>query len=108
MRNSPGRGPGDGGYGGGPGTGSQAKFEFNKELAIAGIQEERYQEVLRENERLTRKMRQLQDQLTITSAKKEAFKVQATRLEKDLRKAREQSDMLQKEVLNAKQEHEYW
>lgn len=102
-----GRGSGDGGYGGGPGGGSGPKFEFNKELAIAGIQEERYQEVLLQNEKLTKKMRQLQDQLTITSAKKEAFKVQSTRLEKDLRKARDQSDMLQKEVLNAKQEHEY-
>jgi len=97
----------DGGLGGGPGGGSQAKFEFNKELAIAGIQEERYQEVLRENERLTRKMRQLQDQLTITSAKKEAFKVQATRVEKEKRKAQEQADYLQREMLSFKQDYEY-
>merc|ERR1719214_129628 len=103
-----GRGSGDGGYGSGPGGGSGPKFEFNKELAIAGIQEERYQEVLMQNEKLTKKMRQLQDQLTITTAKKEAFKVQSTRLEKDLRKSREQADALQKEMLNAKQEHEYW
>lgn len=91
-----------------PGSAPPTKLDFNKELAIASITEDRYQEVLRENERLTKKMRQLQDQLTITSAKKEAFKVQASRLEKDLKKSRDQSDALQREMLSAKQEHEYW
>merc|ERR1719407_433967 len=71
-----------------------------------GVQDQRYQQALQENSRLSRKMRQLQDQLSITTAKKEAFRAQATRLEKEFKKGREQSDTIQKELLEAKRDAE--
>jgi len=49
-------------------------------------------------------VRQLQDQLAITSAKKDAFMAQAQRLEKEFRTGRDQSDTLQKDLLEAKRE----
>jgi len=51
-----------------------------------------------------KKTRSLQDQLSITAAKKEAFKAQAQRLEKEFKKSRDQSDTLQKELIEARRE----
>lgn len=69
-----------------------------------GVQKERFEAALQDTAKLGRRVRALQDQLAITSAKKEAFRAQAQRLEKEFKKGREQSDTLQRELLEAKRE----
>merc|ERR1719183_2155235 len=85
---------------------STGALEFTTDQANRGVQDQRYQQALQENSRLSKKMRQLQDQLSITSAKKEAFRAQALRLEKEFKRGREQSDAIQKELLEAKRDSE--
>lgn len=95
--------------GGGGGMGkssSTGALELNSDQASRGIIDQRFSQALQENSRLSRKMRALQDQLSITSAKKEAFRAQAMRLEKEFKKGREQSDQIQKELLEAKRDSE--
>eukprot|EP00971_Amphidinium_carterae_P195753 3884571-Amphidinium_carterae.1 len=46
-------------------------------------------QALQDNARLNRKLRTLQDQYAVTSAKKEAFKAQAVRLEREFKKGHE-------------------
>lgn len=67
-----------------------------------GMQAEKLSQATQEISRLSRKLRQVQDQLAVTQAKKDAFRAQATRLEKEFKKGRETSDALQKELLEAK------
>merc|ERR1719181_2252643 len=83
---------------------SLGSLELSHEQAARGVQAERYQQALQDNSKLSRRVRALQDQLAITSAKKEAFRAQAARLEREFKKGREQSDSLQKELLDAKRE----
>mmetsp|Transcript_60691 Transcript_60691/g.130330 ORF Transcript_60691/g.130330 Transcript_60691/m.130330 type:complete len:599 (-) Transcript_60691:134-1930(-) len=83
---------------------SMGSLEFSHEQAARGVQAERYQQALQDNSKLSRRVRALQDQLAITSAKKEAFRAQSARLEREFKKGREQSDSLQKELLDAKRE----
>jgi len=83
---------------------SMGYLEFSEEHASRGIQKERLDQALIDNSKLGRKVRALQDQLAITSAKKEAFKAQAQRLEQEFKKGREQSDTLQRELLEARRE----
>lgn len=83
---------------------SLGSLMFSDDQAAVGIQAERYQQTLQDNAKLSRKVRTLQDRLAITSAKKEAFEAQAQRLEKEFRKGREQSDTLQRDLLDAKRE----
>jgi len=83
---------------------STGNLEFSADQANRGVQDQRYQQALTENFRLSRKLRSLQDQLSVTSAKKEAFRAQALRLEKEFKKGREQSDQIQKELLEAKRD----
>merc|ERR1719230_851057 len=83
---------------------SLGSLELSQDQISRGVQQERYQQSLQDNSKLAKKIRSLQEQLAITSAKKEAFRAQAQRLEKEFRKGREQSDTLQKEVLEAKRE----
>jgi len=83
---------------------SLGSLMFSDDRAAVGIQAERYQQTLQDNAKLARKVRTLQDRLAITSAKKEAFEAQAQRLEKEFRKGREQSDTLQRDLLEAKRE----
>mmetsp|Transcript_105396 Transcript_105396/g.187427 ORF Transcript_105396/g.187427 Transcript_105396/m.187427 type:complete len:597 (+) Transcript_105396:98-1888(+) len=83
---------------------SMGSLEFTSEQARAGIQTEKYQQALSDNSKLSKRIRQMQEQLAITSAKKEAFRAQATRLEKEFKKGREQADMLQKDLLEARRE----
>mmetsp|Transcript_36945 Transcript_36945/g.81094 ORF Transcript_36945/g.81094 Transcript_36945/m.81094 type:complete len:760 (-) Transcript_36945:14-2293(-) len=78
--------------------------EFSHERAAEGVQADRFQQALQENSKLSRKLRSLQEQLSISSAKKEAFKAQAQKLEKEFKKGREQADALQGELLDAKRE----
>lgn len=85
---------------------STGALEFNVDQASRGVLDQRMQQALQENSRLSRKMRALQDQLSITGAKKEAFRAQALRLEKEFKKGREQTDAIQKELLEAKREAE--
>jgi len=85
---------------------STGALDFTTDQANRGVQDQRYQQALQENSRLSRKMRALQDQLSITSAKKEAFRAQALRLEKEFKKGRDQSDQIQKELLEAKRDAE--
>jgi hypothetical protein len=68
------------------------------------LQAEKYQQALQDNNKLSRKIRQLQEQLSITTAKKEAFRAQAQRLEKEFKKGREQTDTLHREVVESKRE----
>jgi len=83
---------------------SMGSLEFTSEQARAGVQSERLQQSLTENAKLSRKVRQIQEHLSITSAKKEAFRAQASRLEKEFKKGREQADILQKDLLDARRE----
>merc|ERR1719482_1846170 len=85
---------------------STGALDYSKDQADRGVQDQRYQQALQENSRLARKMRALQDQLSITTAKKQAFRAQALRLEKEFKKGREQSDAIQKELLEAKRDAE--
>jgi len=85
---------------------SMGALEYSTDTANRGVQEQRYQQSLQENSRLSRKLRAMQDQLSITTAKKEAFKTQALRLEKEFKKGREQTDAIQKELLEAKRDAE--
>ena len=45
--------------------------------AQMGVQYDKYQQVIQENAKLMKKLREIQEQLAITSAKKEAFRAQA-------------------------------
>jgi predicted nucleic acid-binding Zn-ribbon protein len=83
---------------------SMGALGFTQEQLTNGVHAERYQQTLRENAKLSRRNRQMQEQLSITSAKKEAFKAQAQRLEKEFKKTRDQSDTLQKELFEARQD----
>jgi hypothetical protein len=85
---------------------STGALDFSNERVDRGVQDQRYGQALQENSRLSRKLRTIQDQLSITSAKKEAFRAQALRLEKEFKKGRDQSDQIQKELLEAKREAE--
>lgn len=85
---------------------SAGGLEFTADKAARGIQDQRYQQALQENSRLSRRLRAMQDQLSITTAKKDAFRAQATRLEKEFKKSREQMDDLQKDLLEAKRKAE--
>jgi len=83
---------------------SLGSVEFTREQVSLGLQADSYEQVLQDNSKLSRKVRQLQDQLAITSAKKDAFMAQAQRLEREFKKGREQSDTLQKDLLDAKRD----
>merc|ERR1719353_2214205 len=74
---------------------SMGALEYSTDTANRGVQEQRYQQSLQENSRLSRKLRAMQDQLSITTAKEEEFK-----------KGREQTDAIQKELLEAKRDAE--
>eukprot|EP00439_Symbiodinium_sp_Y106_P047156 s843_g6.t1 len=76
--------------------------EYTADQARAGVQSDKYQQVLHDNAQLMKKVRQMQEQLAITSAKKEAFKAQAARLEKEFKKGRDQSEALQKDLIEAR------
>lgn len=78
--------------------------EFTSEQAQMGVQYDKYQQVLQDNANLMKKLRMNQEQLAITSAKKEAFRAQAQRLEKEFKKGRDQSEALQKDLLEARRE----
>jgi len=83
---------------------SMSMIEFSQDQLDTGVQLDRLQQTMQENAKLMKRGRALQDQLSITSAKKEAFKAQAQRLEKEFKKSRDQSDTLQKELMEARRE----
>merc|ERR1740121_1712903 len=83
---------------------SAGSLEYSYEQVTLGMQQEQLNAALQDSSKLARKVRALQDQLAITSAKKEAFKAQAQRLEREFKKGREQSDCLQRDLLEAKRE----
>lgn len=87
---------------------SIVSLDFSREQATRGVLEQQASQALQESSKLARRVRQLQDQLAITAAKKEAFKAQAQRLEKEFKRGRDQSDALQKDVLEAKREAAQW
>jgi len=102
---------GGGGWGQAGGGGPQKSMstgalQFDSDQVGRGVLDQRMQQALQENSRLSRKMRALQDQLSITGAKKEAFRAQALRLEKEFKKGREQTDEIQKALLEAKRDAE--
>lgn len=91
--------------GGGMGkSNSTGAIDLGGDLATRGVLDQRLSQALMENGRLAKKMRALQDQLSITTAKKEAFRAQALRLEKEFKRGREQTDQIQKELLEAKRD----
>eukprot|EP00928_Gymnodinium_smaydae_P070643 TRINITY_DN54443_c0_g1_i1.p1 TRINITY_DN54443_c0_g1~~TRINITY_DN54443_c0_g1_i1.p1 ORF type:complete len:627 (-),score=169.32 TRINITY_DN54443_c0_g1_i1:71-1951(-) len=112
LRGDSGGSDGGGGRGGGGGgwdkplkhSSSLGAIEFSREQLNNGVQLERLHQTLQENSKLSRKLRSVQEQLAITSAKKEAFKAQAFRLEKEFKKTRDQSDTLQRELLDAQRD----
>merc|ERR1740121_1102494 len=83
---------------------SAGSLEYSHEQVTLGMQQEQLNAALQDSSKLARKVRALQDQLAITSAKKEAFKAQSQRLEAEFKKGREQSDTLQRELLEAKRD----
>jgi len=83
---------------------SMGALGFSQEQLTNSVHAERHQQTLQENAKLLRRNRQMQEQLSITTAKKEAFKAQAQRLEKEFKKTRDQSDTLQKELFEARQD----
>lgn len=83
---------------------SLGSLEFSQEQISRGVQQERYHQSLQDNTKLAKKIRSLQEQLAITSAKKEAFRAQAQRLEKEFRKGQEQSEALLRELTDARQQ----
>merc|ERR1740121_621485 len=83
---------------------SAGSLEYSYEQVTLGMQQEQLNSALQDSSKLARKVRALQDQLAITSAKKEAFKAQAQRLEREFKKGREQTDALQRDLLDAKRE----
>jgi len=83
---------------------SLGSVEFTREQVSLGLRTDSYEQAIQDNSKLSRKVRQLQDQLAITSAKKDAFMAQAQRLEREFKKGRDQSDTLQKDLLEAKRE----
>jgi len=87
---------------------SMGSLGLSHEQVRRGVETERYQQALQDNSRLSKKLRATQEQLSITTAKKEAFKAQAQRLEKEFKKGREQADTLQKELLEAKRDAEQY
>mmetsp|Transcript_94241 Transcript_94241/g.236518 ORF Transcript_94241/g.236518 Transcript_94241/m.236518 type:complete len:629 (-) Transcript_94241:19-1905(-) len=86
---------------------SLGSLEFTRQEALRGVQADQYQQALQTSAKLARKVKALQDQLSVTSAKKEAFKAQAQRLEREFRSGRDQNDALQKDLLEAKREADY-
>jgi len=84
---------------------SLSMLEYS-DKAARGIVEEKYQQAMQDNARLNRKLRTLQDQYAVTSAKKEAFKAQAVRLEREFKKGHEASDSMQRDLLDARREAE--
>merc|ERR1719330_2018671 len=86
------------------GSKSMGSLEYSHEEISRGVQQEQLHAALQDSSKLARKVRALQDQLAITSAKKEAFKAQAQRLEREFKKGREQTDCLQRDLLEAKRE----
>mmetsp|Transcript_5633 Transcript_5633/g.13452 ORF Transcript_5633/g.13452 Transcript_5633/m.13452 type:complete len:493 (-) Transcript_5633:148-1626(-) len=84
---------------------SLSMLEYS-DKATRGIMEEKYQQALQDNARLNRKLRTLQDQYAVTSAKKEAFKAQAVRLEREFKKGHEASDSMQRDLIDARREAE--
>merc|ERR1719502_2396539 len=85
---------------------SVGALDFSVDQANRGVQDQRYQQALQENSNLSRKLRAMQDQLSITTAKKDAFRAQAIRLEKEFKKGREQTDAIQRELLESKRDAE--
>lgn len=83
---------------------SLGALELSKDQLNNGVNMERMQQTLADNVKVARKLRSVQEQLAITAAKKEAFKAQALRLEKEFKKTRDQSDTLQRELLEAQRD----
>merc|ERR1719272_2400780 len=67
---------------------STGNLNFNIDNVNQGLQEQSFQQVLEENSKLVRKLRALQEQFSITSAKKEAFRMQVLKLETEFKKGR--------------------
>merc|ERR1719330_1926785 len=86
------------------GSKSMGSLEYSHEEISRGVQQEQFHSALQDSSKLARKVRSLQDQLAITSAKKEAFKAQAQRLEREFKKGRDQTDALQRALLESKRE----
>ena len=62
----------------------QPVARMSKDAVMRNLLEEKYEDLLKENERVNRKLRGYQDQLSIVSAKKMAYKTQSEKVEKEL------------------------
>lgn len=74
----------------------------------AVLPDARLQQLVAENDKQARRIRQLQETLSITAARKEAFKTQAQRLEKESRKVRETCEQMQEELLESRRDVEQY
>lgn len=83
---------------------STGNLNFHIDNVNQGLQEQSFQQVLEENSKLVRKLRALQEQFSITSAKKEAFRMQVLKLETEFKKGREQTDVIAHELIVTKRE----
>lgn len=104
-------GSGGGDWGGGGSGGlrhSSSTGALDSQRGFAAVQGERYQQMLTENDKQARRIRQLQETLSITSARKEAFKVQAQKLEKEFKKIRETCEQTQQELLESRRDVEQY
>lgn len=95
---------------GGPGglRHSSSTGALDSQRGFAAVQGERYQQMLTENDKQARRIRQLQETLSITSARKEAFKVQAQKLEKEFKKIRQTCEQTQQELLESRRDVEQY
>jgi len=87
-----------------------AKSQLASQLrsrAICSITEESHEDALREIDRLMKKNKSLEDELSISMAKKMSFKSQALRDQKELKKMTETLATIQKDISMQREETEY-
>ncbi|CAD7949097.1 unnamed protein product [Amoebophrya sp. A25] len=79
-----------------------------REHVMRSLIEERYEEVLKENEKLNRKIRGLHDQLSIVQAKKDAYKGQSEKSDREVEQVQKAFDAVQRDAQRIQSENEYW
>ena len=84
------------------------RFQIQKEKVIASLLEEKYEDVLKDNEKLARKLRNAQDQISIIGAKKQAYKQQSEKIQEELEKMNKAFEAVQADAARIQEENEYW
>jgi len=88
--------------------GTQPNAKMPREQVLRELLEERYEEVVKENERLNRKARGLAEQVSILNAKKQAYRTQSEKSEKEVEAVQKAFDAVQRDAQRIQGENEYW